>query len=95
MRVRGCRAALAVAVAGVAIMVMPRAAAQVPRTLVEFGEPVYPAFEGWYQNADGTNTLLIGFFNPNGEQTLDIPVGENNYFAPGPQDRGQPTLLNG
>ena len=65
--------------------------AQVPRTLMDFGEPVYPAFEGWYQNADGTYSLLVGYFNPNAEQALDVPVGENNYFSPGPQDVGQPT----
>ena len=67
------------------------ALAQIPTTLQGFGVPVYPAFEGWYRNADGTATLLIGFFNSNTEQTVDLPVGELNHFTPGPQDRGQPT----
>ena len=78
------------AVALVLLGVTP-AAAQIPRTLHEFGAPVYPAFEGWYQNPDGTATLLIGFFNSNQSETLDIPIGELNHFAPGPADRGQPT----
>ena len=67
------------------------ALAQIPTTLQGFGVPVYPAFEGWYRNADGTATLLIGFFNSNTDQTVDLPVGELNHFTPGPQDRGQPT----
>lgn len=67
------------------------ASAQVPKTLMEFGQPVYPAFEGWYPNADGSFSLLIGYFNPNGDESLDIPVGEDNYLSPGPQDQAQPT----
>ncbi len=67
------------------------ASAQVPKTLKEFGEPVYPVFEGWYRNPDGTATILLGFFNQNLEQTVDLPVGELNRFSPGPEDRGQPT----
>ena len=67
------------------------AGAQPPRTLRQFGEPVYPAYEGWYENADGSFTLLIGYFNPNKEQTLDVEIGGSNYISPGPQDQGQPT----
>jgi hypothetical protein len=67
------------------------ASAQVPDGLKEFGAPVYPAFEGWYNNPDGTATLLVGFFNRNSEETIDLPVGELNHFSPGPEDRGQPT----
>lgn len=65
--------------------------AQVPETVRRFGRPVVPMFEGWYQNADGTATILVGFFNPNREQTVDLPVGELNRFSPGPEDLGQPT----
>jgi hypothetical protein len=57
----------------------------------EFGAPVVPMFEGWYRNPDGTATVLVGFFNPNKEQTVDLPVGDLNRFSPGPEDRGQPT----
>ena len=79
-----------VGVVGATVAVRP-ASAQVPRTLQEFGAPLYPAFEGWYNNADGTATILVGFFNSNQTETLDIPIGELNHFSPGPQDRGQPT----
>lgn len=55
------------------------------------GQSVTPAFEGWYQNADGTFSLSFGYFNRNNEERLDIPVGVHNRLEPGPADRGQPT----
>ena len=65
--------------------------AQVPRTLENSGQPVYPAYEGWYQNPDGNYTLLAGYFNPNLEEHIEVSIGESNHVSPGPQDRGQPT----
>ena len=79
-----------VALLALALTAAP-AGAQTPRTLVEFGAPVYPAYEGWYENPDGTITLLAGYFNSNTEEVIEIPVGENNYLEPGPPDQGQPT----
>lgn len=57
----------------------------------ERGASVTPAFEGWYQNDDGTFSLLVGYYNRNTKQTLDIPVGPNNRIEPGEPDQGQPT----
>ncbi len=57
----------------------------------ESGQSITAAFEGWYQNADGSYTLLIGYFNRNLKETLDIPVGPNNRIEPGGPDQGQPT----
>src|SRR5688572_18671009 len=59
----------------------------------ESGQSVTGAFEGWYQNADGSYTLLVGYFNRNSKQTLDIPVGPNNRIEPGGPDYGQPTYF--
>jgi len=59
--------------------------------LKDSGTNVYPAFEGWYQNADGSYTLLIGYYNRNKKQTLDIPIGPENRIEPGGPDQGQPT----
>jgi hypothetical protein len=59
----------------------------------EAGQSVTGAFEGWYQNADGSYTLLVGYFNRNLKQTLDIPIGPNNRIEPGGPDRGQPTFF--
>jgi hypothetical protein len=57
----------------------------------ERGASITPAYEGWFQNQDGTYSLLIGYFNRNRSQALDIPVGPNNRIEPGPVDQGQPT----
>ena len=57
----------------------------------ESGQPVIASYEGWYQNPDGTNTILIGYYNRNTKEVLDIPVGPNNHVDPGGPDRGQPT----
>jgi len=40
---------------------------------------------------DGTVSLLVGYFNRNLKQILDIPVGPNNRIEPGGPDFGQPT----
>jgi len=57
----------------------------------ESGSNIYPAFEGWYQNADGTYNLLIGYYNRNSKEALDVPIGPNNKIEPGGPDQGQPT----
>jgi hypothetical protein len=59
--------------------------------LKDAGQNVYPAFEGWYQNSDGSYTLLIGYYNRNKKQTLDVPIGPENRIEPGGPDQGQPT----
>jgi hypothetical protein len=55
------------------------------------GTSVTGAFEGWFQNADGTYSLLLGYFNRNLKQELDIPIGPDNRIEPGGPDQGQPT----
>ena len=62
-------------------------------SLKDSGQGIYPAFEGWYQNPDGTYNLLLGYYNRNQKQTLDIPVGPNNKVEPGGPDLGQPTYF--
>jgi hypothetical protein len=60
-------------------------------TIREKGSSVTPAFEGWYYSKDGSQNLLVGYFNRNTKQELDIPVGPNNRIEPGGPDMGQPT----
>ena len=40
-----------------------------------------PFMEGWYANEDGTFSISFGYLNAN-EDTLYIPVGENNFIEP-------------
>ena len=56
------------------------------------GEAIFPAFEGWGPSKDGSaNILLIGYFNRNKDQEIDVPIGPNNHIEPGGPDMGQPT----
>jgi hypothetical protein len=55
------------------------------------GDSVTGAFEGWFPNPDGSFSLLVGYFNRNLKQSVDIPIGPNNHIDPGGPDRGQPT----
>ncbi len=57
----------------------------------DIGQSVTGAYEGWFQNPDGTYSILVGYFNRNQKQILDIPVGADNQIQPGGPDRGQPT----
>lgn len=57
------------------------------------GQHVEVAFEGWEAVSDGTFNLLFGYHNENWVEMPNIPVGSNNFFSPGPQDRGQPTFF--
>jgi hypothetical protein len=59
--------------------------------LKDSGSNVYPAYEGWYKNDDGSFTLLIGYYNRNKKEVLDIPIGPENKIEPGGPDQGQPT----
>lgn len=55
------------------------------------GQNASPAYEGWEEDTDGTRYFLFGYMNRNWEEELDVPVGDDNFFAPGDPDRGQPT----
>ena len=55
------------------------------------GQNVAPAFEGWERNEDGSFNFLFGYMNRNWLEEIDVPVGDDNTFSPGPADRGQPT----
>lgn len=72
-----------------ALLLLPSASAQ--QLSYSKGQLVYPAYEGWEKNADGTFNLLFGYMNANWEEEFDIPVGAENHFEPGPPDQGQPT----
>src|SRR5215475_14824879 len=97
MKSHRCFRALAV-VAGLGALVcsMLVIGAQLPPGVVlepirESGQSVTGAFEGLYPNPDGTYSLLVGYFNRNSMQTLDIPAGPNNRIEPGGPDQGQTT----
>jgi hypothetical protein len=55
------------------------------------GDSITGAFEGWYYNQDGSRSFLIGYYNRNARQEIDVPIGPNNRIEPGGPDMGQPT----
>lgn len=61
------------------------------QTLFLRGQTIQPVYEGWEKNPDGTFSMLFGYLNRNYEETPHVPVGADNFFSPGPLDRGQPT----
>jgi len=89
------RAAIAAAV--LFVCVAPNAHAQPNRAplplepLGSTGEAIFPAFEGWGPHKDGSIVLLLGYYNRNKGQSVDIPIGPNNRIEPGGPDYGQPT----
>jgi hypothetical protein len=59
--------------------------------LHDAGQSVTGAFEGWFPNQDGSFSILLGYYNRNQKQDLEIPVGPNNRIEPDGPDQGQPT----
>jgi hypothetical protein len=55
------------------------------------GDGITGAYEGWFKNPDGSFSFLLGYFNRNLKEALDIPIGPKNRIEPGGPDRGQPT----
>src|ERR1700678_3895116 len=55
------------------------------------GQGVTPAFEGWFHNPDGTFSIMVGYYNRNQKQEVDVPIGQETRIEPGGPDRGQPT----
>ena len=55
------------------------------------GDIVSPMFNGWIDNGDGSVRMLFGFANHNREETVDIPLGPNNFIEPAQFDGVQPT----
>src|SRR5215217_3161061 len=57
----------------------------------QFGRSITGAYEGWFDNKDGSHVFLVGYYNRNLGEAIDIPLGPNNRIEPGGPDLGQPT----
>src|SRR5260370_13417891 len=56
-----------------------------------FGQSITGAFEGWFPNSDGSFSILLGYYNRNLKEDLEIAPGPDNRIEPGGPDYGQPT----
>jgi hypothetical protein len=59
--------------------------------LAKSGQTVTPVFEGWYRNPDGSLSISFGYYNRNAAEVIEIPIGADNFIAPGDSNQGQPT----
>ena len=60
--------------------------------VLSHGQAVLPLFEGWSPKP-GTGTILLSYsyLNLNYDETLDIPIGPDNFIEPSEYNGGQPT----
>ena len=56
-------------------------------------QAIYPAYEGFTRNEDGSWTLSFAYFSHN-STTVTIAPGPGNFFEPGAGDIGQPTTFH-
>jgi hypothetical protein len=75
----------------VSLVAVPIGVGAQTRFAYSSGQPLSPAYEGWWPNDDGSFTLFFGYMNTNWLQEFDVPVGPDNHFEPGNPDQGQPT----
>jgi hypothetical protein len=59
--------------------------------LGQFGQPIYPGYQGFVGNPDGSVTMVFQYFS-HGRDPVTIPVGPGNAFT-GIADRRQPTTF--
>ncbi len=57
------------------------------------GLRVAPFFDGWYANPDGSVTFSFGYSNLNLHDTVEIPVGPDNFIEPAEFNGRQPTTF--
>jgi hypothetical protein len=55
-------------------------------------QPIYPVYDGFLKNPDGSYTLSFAYFSHNAE-TVTIAPGPANQFLQAPADRMQPTVF--
>ena len=55
-------------------------------------QPIYPVYDGFLKNPDGSYTLAFAYFSHNAD-VITVPPGPANGFAPAPGDRMQPTTF--
>jgi hypothetical protein len=77
---------------GVVLALSPAICAQGLRVIERLsGQNVAPIYDGYEINSDGTFSMWFSYFNRNRAEALEVPIGPDNAFEPGPADRGQPT----
>ena len=76
--------------ARVAILLLAIAGITASQIRYSSGQNVVPVYEGWERNPDGSFMMVFGYMNRNYEEQVEVPIGPDNKFEPGPADRDQP-----
>src|SRR5262245_16674402 len=63
-----------------------------PAVRAQEAQPIYPAYDGFLKNPDGSYTVAFAYFSHNA-QTVSVAPGTDNSFSPDPGDRMQPTTF--
>jgi hypothetical protein len=58
----------------------------------QLNQPIYPAYDGFVSNPDGSYTIAFAYFSHNAEP-VTIQPGAQNGFSPSPGDRQQPVTF--
>ncbi len=61
-----------------------------PAARAQERQPIYPAYDGFLKNPDGSHTIAFAYFSHNSD-VVTVPAGAANSFTPGAGDRMQPT----
>jgi len=88
-----CAVTIAAALVVSAGMVVPGSHAQTQQ-FFDAGQErqaIFPVYDGYRKNEDGSLTLSFAYFSHNATP-VEIPVGEDNFFS-GTIDLGQPTVF--
>lgn len=85
----GYRWSIALAMLGTLLMTGPWLASPAAQR----NQPIYPAYDGYVTNADGSYTIAFGYFSHNAE-TVEVAPGADNTFGPTPGDRQQPIVFH-
>lgn len=93
MKVRRVLCAAGMMVACSVLLLGQTEPAAIPKPRKQFGASITGAFEGWFpsETDKDARTFLVGYFNRNTQEELDVPIGPNNRIEPGGPDMGQPT----
>jgi len=97
LRIADCGLRIGMAMAAMACLAVAPLVAQSQSTELHIrfnsGQQVVPIYEGWERVPDGSFNMVFGYLNHNHVEELNVPVGTQNFFEPGPADRGQPTYF--
>ena len=66
-----------------ALLALPGASGSSALAAFQQNQPIYPVYDGYLKNPDGSYTLSFAYFSHNANE-VTVQPGVNNSFAPAP-----------